>query len=145
MYKKEAKLSKFPETKFHFELTVYLKDTNMFGNVYFSRYFEWQGMAREAYFQTVKDYKKILSSGIKLITKNASVIYKKGCYAFDEIQIEIQNRNVKRTTFEMGFTYTNKKTGELIATGEQTIGFADPNWNPILIPREILAEINKHR
>lgn len=138
MPNEKIKLPKFP-----FELTVYLKDTNMFGNVYFSRYFEWQGMAREAYFQTVKNYKKILGLGTKLITKRALIDYKKGCYAFDEIKIEIQVRNVKRSTFEMVFTYTNKKTGEIIAIGEQTIGFADLNWDPILIPQEILAEINK--
>jgi len=40
---------------FSYELTVYLKDVNMFGGVYFSRYFEWQGMCREAYYLQVKD------------------------------------------------------------------------------------------
>jgi acyl-CoA thioesterase FadM len=131
--------------EFIFELTVYLKDTNIFGNVYFSRYFEWQGMAREAYFQTIKDHRRLLFSGMKLITRKASIVYENECTAFDDIVIKIQNRDIKRYSFIMVFTFFDKKTDRVIARGEQMLGFADPSGNLIMVPKEILDVINKQK
>lgn len=35
---------------FKHELTPFLKDSNAYGNIYFARYFEWQGICREMWF-----------------------------------------------------------------------------------------------
>lgn len=133
-----------PGNAFTFNFTVYLKDTNLFGNVYFSRYFEWQGMAREAYFQTVKDYQKIMRSGIKLITKKASTVYEHECTAFENIIITIRNKGIKRFSFTMVFTIQNSDTNVVLARGEQMIGFADQTGNLMMIPKEILEVISRH-
>src|SRR5436189_1700927 len=60
---------------FVFQKTVYLSDTNAFGNTYFAKYFEWQGMVRESFFKRclVSDYKAFIASGIKLITAEAEM------------------------------------------------------------------------
>src|SRR5437762_1629723 len=62
---------------FVFLKTVYLSDTNAFGNTYFAKYFEWQGMARESFFNRVlfPDQQAFLASGIKLITAEAEHKY----------------------------------------------------------------------
>jgi enediyne core biosynthesis thioesterase len=38
-----------PKT-FKHSIDVYLKDSNATGNIYFARYFEWQGICREKWF-----------------------------------------------------------------------------------------------
>ena len=130
---------------FIFEVTVYLKDVNIFGTGYFSRYFDWQGMAREEYFMTVKDYEQIMSAGIRMITKRAWVDYKNHSTVFDHIIMKIQNKNIKKFSFEMIFTYFQKNTGKFIAAGGQTLVFADHAGKLIPIPQQILDVVSKHR
>lgn len=129
---------------FLFELNVFLKDTNLFGNTYFSHYFEWQGMARETYFQTVPDYHKLLASGIKMITKRASIEYKRECTAFDHVIIKVQNKNIRKCSFDMVFNYINERTEEILAVGEQTLTFADAGGKITRIPEAITKIITKH-
>lgn len=130
---------------FIFEVTVYLKDVNVFGTGYFSRYFDWQGMAREEYFMTVKDYGDIIQKGIKLITKSAWIDYQNHCTIFDHLVIKIQNRTIKKFSFEMLFTYFHKYTGKPIAAGGQVLVFTDQRGKLIPIPDQILDVIRKHK
>lgn len=125
--------------KFKFNKTVYLSDTNAFGNTYFAKYFEWQGMAREAFFKEISgDYSEILSSGVKFITISATIDYKKESLLFDEIEITVQPKQVSLTTVELDFSYMNKVTKDIIAIGNQKIGFSSIDGVIIPIPRELL-------
>lgn len=128
---------------FVYEFPVTLKDINMYGTVYFCRYFEWQGVCRELYFTTVKDYQKILD-GIVLVTKYAWSEYKKPIRAFDQIIVKIQNRNIKKSSFEMIFTYINKKTNEIVGIGGEILVFTNLKGSVLRIPDEITKVINKH-
>lgn len=130
---------------FLFEVTVYLKDVNVFGTGYFSRYFDWQGMAREEYFVSVPNYQEIILAGIKLITKKAWIEYFNHCTPFQKLLIKIQNKNIKRYSFEMIFTYIDINTSQLIAIGGQVLVFADSSGKLIKIPNKILEVIQKHQ
>lgn len=130
---------------FLIEVTAYLKDINLYGTGYFSRYFEWQGVAREEYFLTVKNADQIMSSGLKLITKSAWIDYVNHCYVFDKITLKIQNRNIKKFSFEMLFTYFNSRTKRIIAYAGQTLVFADAKGKLVQIPQPILDVISKHK
>lgn len=133
-----------PEKEFIFEKTVYLGNTNMFGNVYFAKYFDWQGEAREAFFyKTIPDSLSIFRSGIKFVTIEAFVKYNKESLVFDDIVIKVRAENFKTTTLDLIFTYLNKKTGDLIAKGRQKIGFVDQNNKVIPIPKQIKDAWNK--
>jgi len=133
-----------PEKEFIYEKTVYLGSTNMFGNVYFARYFDWQGEAREAFFnETLPGSLDMLKSGIKFVTIEAYIKYEKETIVFDKILIKVRVENFKTTTFDLIFTYLNKKTGDLIATGRQKIGFVDTNNKVIPIPAQIKEAWNK--
>jgi YbgC/YbaW family acyl-CoA thioester hydrolase len=122
--------------KFIFEKTVYLGDTNAEGNVYFARYFDWQGQAREAFYKKYFPI-EIWNSGLKIITVNASIEYKQEAYLFDEISIEIKLSNLKQASAEMAFTFVNKLTGKLLASGLQKIAFADKSGKLIHMPEKI--------
>ncbi len=123
------------DKEFVFEKKVYLGSTNLFGNVYFARYFDWQGEAREAFFQQVMpDALAVFRSGIKFVTIEASIKYSKETLVFDEIMIKVRPEDFKVTTVNLIFTYLNKKTGDLIATGKQKIGFVDSQNKVIPLP-----------
>jgi len=127
-----------PGKEFVYQKKIYLGNTNMFGNVYFARYFDWQGEAREAFFEdTVAGCMQLFGSGIKFVTIEASIKYNKETIVFDEVLIKVKAENFKVTMLDLIFTYVNKKTGELVALGKQKIGFVDANNKVIPIPEEL--------
>jgi len=128
---------------FNYELTVTLKDINMYGTVYFARYFEWQGVCRELYFTTLENYQAVFND-IALVTKYAWNDYKKQIHVFDQILIRVQNRNIKKTSFEMMFTYIDKKSGDVVSVGGETLIFMDKNGIILRIPDRITKELNKN-
>lgn len=122
--------------EFIFEKVVYLTDTNLYGNTYFARYFDWQGMAREEFFkQIVGDYSSFLKTGIKLVTIEAYLKYWRETTLFDNVIIKVTLENIQVATFELHFTYINKKTEQLVAEGKQKIGFVDSSNKVIPIPQ----------
>ena len=124
--------------EFVFSKRVFLTDTNAEGNVYFARYFEWQGMAREDYFrQAVPNHMAIMQSGTKLITVHAWLRYESETHLFDEVLIKVQTTVLKKMSMELSFTYVNKQTGQRIATGSQKLAFAGPDGRLIPVPTPI--------
>lgn len=124
--------------EFIFEKTVYLTDTNLFGNAYFASYFDWQGMAREEFFRKViGEDTNFFQSGIKLVTLEASIRYHQEVTLYDEVIIKAKPDNIRVATFDLIFTYLNSKTGGLVAQGRQKIGFVDSSGKVILIPKEL--------
>lgn len=98
---------------FYIVKTVYLSDTNAFGNTYFAKYFEWQGMAREAFLarHLVPDVSVLMKSGIKLITAEASHCYKHETVVYDRVRVEVRAGHPKHATVELLFTFVNSRTG----------------------------------
>lgn len=140
MFSEENKSSVFST-----EIIAYLKDINIYGTVYFSRYFEWQGIAREEYFMTVSNYQSLMQDGTRLITKKAWNDYINHCLVFDKVLICIQNTNIKKFSFEMLFTFYNSSSKEIISKGGQTLVFSDSLGRLIKIPQPILDVILKHQ
>ena len=128
---------------FDYEFIVTLKDVNMYGTVYFARYFEWQGVCRELYFTTVEGWQGILKD-IALVTKYAWNDYKKQIHVFDQIVVKVQNRKIKKGSFEMMFTYINKRTNEIVSVGGETLVFMNSNGRIVGIPDGIIKVIQKH-
>jgi enediyne core biosynthesis thioesterase len=125
---------------FVLEKTVYLAETNAEGNVYFARFFDWQGETRESYLKQAvssEEYAAMMSSGLRLVTTNASITYHAPLYLFDEVQIKLTTRNIRNATLEMMFRYMNKKTGKLVAEGLQRLAFQANNGHLVHIPEPI--------
>lgn len=119
---------------------VFLKDTNAEGNAYFSRYFDWQGMAREAFFKQLLGAAigMFTSGSLRLITVDASVRFRSELRLYDEVDIRVQPTNVRHTSVDLVFSYTKKEGGEEVATGRQIIAFANSSGSLISIPRQVL-------
>ncbi len=125
---------------FTYHKTVFLKDTNAEGNVYFARYFEWQGEAREDFFRhAVPDHMELLSSGTKLITVHSWIKHEHESYVFDEVIIGVRTTSLKKMSMELSFEFVNINTRKIIAIGGQKLAFADKNGNLISIPPSIRA------
>lgn len=125
--------------KFIFEKTVYLSDTNAEGNVYFAKFFEWQGQAREEFFKKIRP--NFLQEGIKLITVEAYSKYLHECRLFDEVEIIIKISQLRKASIKMNFTFINKKTKEKVAEGYQIIAYADIKGKIERIPPEIREKL----
>ncbi|MFW6129835.1 MAG: thioesterase family protein [Atribacterota bacterium] len=138
---KLSKILDIPKKKaFSFEKTIYLGDTNAEGNVYFAKYFEWQGQAREEFFR--KNFPlEIWQSGLKLITLNSSCDFKQEAFLFDEIFIDVKIDDIKEKELKMAFIYINKNTRKIIAIGRQNIAFSDLSGNIIPVPDEIKSNV----
>jgi enediyne biosynthesis thioesterase len=127
------------EKEFLFEKRVYLTDTNAMGNTYFANYFDWQGMIREDFVRYIlPDYAAFLRTGIKLITLEASMKYYYESILFDDVIIKMKLNDIKKTSIELLFTFTNKTTGKLLGEGRQKIAFASPEGRYIPVPMELV-------
>lgn len=123
---------------FTFEKTVYLGDTNAEGNVYFTKYFDWQGMAREEFFKrNVSNHMEIIVSGIRLITTNAWMVYYSECKLFDLIQVEVNTASLKRLSLELIFTFKNQSAKKLSGRGGERLAFVNKEGKLIPIPNSI--------
>jgi YbgC/YbaW family acyl-CoA thioester hydrolase len=128
---------------FHFDKIVYLADTNAEGNVYFARFFEWQGMAREELFRVaVPDHAELMASGIKLVTLNAWMSYKHEARLFDEVRISIRIINLTRTSLELRFAFLKKPAFDLLGIGGEKIAFLH-NGKLIPLPPSVLTSAEK--
>jgi len=124
--------------KFIFTKRVYLSDIHLQGGVYFARFFDWQGMAREEFFRVaVPIQETFFSAGYQLLTVEAAIEYKSPARLYDEIEISISIKWLKRASAELRFTFTHREIGTLIAVGRQVIACADQNGKVIAAPQGI--------
>lgn len=123
--------------KFKFLVTVYIGDTNLEGNVYWTHYFEWLGKAREAFAKwAIPDILAIIGTGLTLITVETSLRHLKSAYLYDDISVEVGVKEVRKASLQLSFDFFNQTKGELIATGWQTIAFGQ-NGRLISVPERI--------
>ncbi|OGH94760.1 MAG: hypothetical protein A2X43_11655 [Candidatus Margulisbacteria bacterium GWD2_39_127] len=123
------------------EIETYLKDSNAFGNIYFSRYFEWQGVIRESFFiESVTN--NMLSLGLILITKKAENNYIKELFPFAKIKGTLNTANIKNCSLEIIINFYNED--QLIASGRQTIVFADTKRQITKIPDNIKKKLKEY-
>ena len=124
--------------KFIFLKRVYLSDVNIHGGVYFARFFDWQGTAREEFFRVaVPIQDAFFSAGYQLLTIEASAEYKSPARLYDELEISISIGWIKKASAELRFTFLHRETGKLIAAGRQVIACADRNGKIIAAPEGI--------
>jgi acyl-CoA thioesterase FadM len=110
------------------DTTVVLSDTSAAGNVYFARYFDWQGKIREEwFFNEVLDPGSIFSAGIQMLTAHAEADYKQSVYAGQHISLRLRIANVlsRKLNMEFRFILLNRDgtDGPLASTGRQIIVF----------------------
>lgn len=104
--------------------TITFGETNVMGNVYFARQFDWQGECREMFLKThCPGVLGELADGLRLITLNAHAEYFGELIAFDEIELHMRLGFTQQNRVGLRFE-TMKKTGDgvtLVARGAQDI------------------------
>lgn len=129
-----------PKT-FHHTIDVYLKDSNAYGNVYFARYFEWQGVCRERWFHQCITETMLIDKGV-LITKEAHQDYVEETFPFQQVGCQLNTYAVKHCSLMLLFKFT---VGDrLISSGHQQIVFADKNKRIQRFPADIIEKMRQY-
>ncbi len=140
---KERKVNR-RKKEFVFPLTVYLSDTNAYGNVYFAKYIEWQGKAREDWFKTLfRDKADAFMQKYKMVTAEVSHKYKHECLPFDKVELGIIVEPTKMCLhFHFEFRFVDTK--QIIGEGYQKIAFRKFNTNEIVpVPEEAIPAMER--
>ena len=126
---------------FHHSIDVYLKDSNATGNIYFARYFEWQGICREKWFFECIAPDMLQSLGV-FVTKEAQQKYIQETFAFQRVDCEVNTFAIKQCSFSLLFQfYVNEK---LVSTGHQQIVFANLEKKIERLPADVIHKIKRY-
>jgi acyl-CoA thioesterase FadM len=130
-----------PWLTFRHTFTVTLKDSNAYGNTYFARHFEWQGICRERWFHECIASDMLQHQGV-FITKHAEQDYVEETFPFDQVECEMNVTAVRRCSFWLEFRFFAK--GRLAARGRQQIVFADHARHISPLPEHVLHEVRRY-
>lgn len=126
---------------FSHQIDTYLKDSNAYTNIYFSRYFEWQGVCREHWFQRHITRDMLQNEGV-LITKTAHNDYISEAFPFQTVTCKMNSYRVKNCSFYLIFRFFIE--GRLASMGYQQIVFADHNKRITRFPEFILKKVRQY-
>jgi acyl-CoA thioesterase FadM len=130
---------------FKYERTIHLSDTNMFGSVYFARFFDLQGETREEFLQYFMgaDFPEFISQKLGIVTVDAYCKYHAPLFLYDDIVMKLRVTALKRTKFHLEFQAQRTRDKLCAATGEQWIGFTTAEGKPIAIPEIVLKNLKR--
>ena len=123
------------------EMTPYLKDSNAYGNIYFARYFEWQGLCREKWFSECICPNMFELEG-SLITKSAYNDYFASIAPFQKIRCLLSTQNIKSASFELVIRFYDSNTNQLLSKGGQKIALIGRNSRKLVrFPSDLLEKV----
>ncbi len=127
--------------------TVTFRETNVMGNVYFARQFDWQGECREMFLKShCPGVVSELAAGLRLITLNANAEFFGELLAFDDIELRMRLGFVQQNRIGLRFD-TVKKSGDgwsLAARGAQDIAcmrLRGGALEPTLLPTDLMQAL----
>ena len=126
---------------FRHTIDICLRDSNAYGNTYFSRYFEWQGVCREQWFHQCIRSDMLQSEGV-FITKYARQDYMHETFPFQKVECTLNTFNIKQCSFNLLFRFF--VDGKQVSSGYQQIVFADHRKKIIRLPRGVIEEIRTY-
>lgn len=131
---------------FKYERSIHLTDTNAYGSVYFARFFDYQGEAREEFLKFLlgEKWEEFVSFRYGLVTVSAQCNYHAPLFLYDNLKVNIKVPTPSRTKVTMEFQLVRQNDMTQVATGQQVIGFTDSEHKPIPVPEIILSSF-KHR
>jgi enediyne core biosynthesis thioesterase len=130
---------------FEYRHVVGFEETNVVGNVYYTRHLSWQGRCREMFLREhAPDVIGELSRGLSLATVRCSCEYLAELTAFDEIIVRMRLVELVQNRMTLGFEYWRRqdKGGELVARGEQQVACMKREGNRLL-PTPVPASLRQ--
>jgi enediyne biosynthesis thioesterase len=104
---------------------VSFEETNVVGNVYFTRHIAWQGRCREMFLkQNAPEILAEIARDLRLVTLRVSCEYFEELNAFDEIEVQLSLAHVRQNKLGLNFNYLKIDPGrnQIAARGFQEIG-----------------------
>jgi enediyne biosynthesis thioesterase len=127
---------------------VSFEETNVVGNVYFTRHVAWQGRCREMFLkENAPEILTEIARDLRLVTLRVSCDYFEELNAFDEIDVQMSLAHLRENKLGLNFNYLKIDQGrrQIAARGFQEIGcmrLAEKGLVPIKVPPS-LAEALK--
>lgn len=130
---------------FTYERSIHLRDTNMYGSVYFAEFFSLQGECREEFFQYLldEDVMEFMRAGYNIVTINAHCDYKGPLHNGDKISVNLQVTELSPMRGKLEFTILNKSDESVVATGYQTICLVDSTRKPLPVPEVVIRNMKR--
>ena len=129
---------------FTFERRINYYETDRMGVVHHSNYIRF---LEEARCQMLDDnnmpYSAFEEQGVMIPVLGVNCHYKQHVTFDDTIQIKPFVKDFNGVRLTMGYHITNKKTGDLVLTGETKHCFTDMNLKPIRLQKQIPAFYDK--
>jgi enediyne core biosynthesis thioesterase len=126
---------------FQHSIDIYLKESNAYGNTYFARYFEWQGICRERWFHRCIAADLLQSQGV-FITKRAHQDYMLETFPFQTVDCEVNTFEVKSCSFYLLFRFLVE--GSVVSRGYQQIVFATHDKRIQRLPAHVLKMVQSY-
>jgi enediyne biosynthesis thioesterase len=114
-----------PASAFIYRHVVSFEETNVVGNVYFTRHVAWQGRCREMFLkQNAPDILNEIARDLRLVTLRVSCDYFEELNALDEIEIRMSLAYLRQHRIGLDFDIMKLRPGgaNLAAHGSQEIG-----------------------
>jgi len=110
---------------FTYRHIVSFEETNLIGNVYFTRHLSWQGRCREMFLKYhVPTVLNELARDLRLVTLRVSCEYFEELTALDEIDVQMSLAHMRQHRIGLDFNIYKLAPGErvCVARGFQEIG-----------------------
>jgi len=129
---------------FRTEITITLKNTNAFGNVYFANFIEFQGVVREKFLMAnVPDLHDLMATqSVRLVTVDTYNKFIANAYFGDTLVAELTTSEIKAATCRLNITFRDKITGKLFGQGYQRVCVVSNKGKVIRIPETFLGPLN---
>jgi enediyne biosynthesis thioesterase len=127
-----------PKPAFIYRHVVSFEETNVVGNVYFTRHISWQGRCREMFLkQNVPEILNDIAGDLRLVTLRVSCEYFEELNAFDEIEVEMRLAHFRQHRIGLDFDIVKLvPTGRLrAARGFQELACMRTTGNGLLAAR----------
>jgi enediyne core biosynthesis thioesterase len=132
---------------FKTEITVTLKDTNVFGSVYFSNYIEYQGVVREKFLlETLPEIHEMLSeTRIALATIETYHHYICNAYFGDTLVAELTTSKINGASCRLNINFKIKNTGKTVGKGYQRFCVVGSQGRVVRIPDKLLKILDYYQ
>lgn len=112
-------------------------ETDKMGITHHSNYIRWMEEARVAFLDRIGyGYAKLESEGVVSPVIGVECQYKHPTTFDDGVEIAVDVDEFKGVRLVVGYTMTNRKSGELVLTGRTTHCFTDVSGKPIILKKQ---------
>jgi enediyne core biosynthesis thioesterase len=137
--------------QFEYRHVVTLEETNLVGNVYFTRYFSWQGRCRELFLREyAPEVFDQLHGDLALVTLSSSCDFFDELGVSDEVRVAMDLEDIYQNRVTMGFEYRrlSPEPETVVARGRQEVACmrrGEAGLYPAPIPDGLRRALDRYR